>query len=71
MGKVGQLQLDRVVGVDVDDPGRRFLDPVGDMADGAHPLLVELVNLALQFRDDVALHRIERDRGQPQAPDPA
>ena len=29
-GEIGQLQLDRVVGVDFDDAGRRFLDPVGD-----------------------------------------
>jgi hypothetical protein len=29
-------------------------------------LSVELVNLLLQFRDDVALHRKQRYRGQPQ-----
>ena len=29
-GEIGQLQLDRVVGMDFDDAGRRFLDAVGD-----------------------------------------
>src|SRR4029077_8106030 len=44
-GKVGQMQLDRVVCLDLDDAAVRFLDPVGDLADGAHPLLAKLVHL--------------------------
>src|SRR6185369_2450124 len=64
--EVGQLQLDSVVRVNLDDAGRRFLDAVGDNSLGAHALLVELVHLALQFRDDVALERIKRDRGEPE-----
>ena len=37
MSETGQLQLDGVVGEDVGDPGRRFLDPVGDLTDWCAP----------------------------------
>src|SRR5216683_4023884 len=62
IGKIGQLQLDRVVGMDLDDTSRRFLYPVGNLTHRAHPALAQLVYLGLQLGNDVALHRIECDR---------
>src|SRR3954454_18707805 len=60
-GEIGQLQFDRVVAVDFDYTRSRFLDTVGDDPLRAHALLVELVHLPLQFRDNVSLERVERD----------
>src|SRR5439155_11687210 len=66
IGKIGQLQLNRIVGMDLDDTGRRFLNPVGNLTHRAHPALAKLVYLGLQLGDDVALHRIECDRDDAQ-----
>src|SRR3546814_17856988 len=41
-------------------------DPFRQLADGAHALLAELVDAALQLRNDIGLQRIERDGGEPQ-----
>ncbi len=62
MSEPGELEFDGVVALDVDDAGGGFVDPVGDLPDRADALLVELVDLALQPRDHVALDRVERDR---------
>ncbi len=51
MSEIGQLQLDRIVGVDLDDAGGGFLDPVGDLAHGAHAALLELVDSGLQLAE--------------------
>src|SRR6266851_4040399 len=62
-GEIGELPADRVVGVDLGDAGRRIADAVGDQAHGAHALLAEEIDLALQLGDEIALQRVERDRG--------
>src|SRR5262249_3193785 len=64
--KVSELQLDCIVSLDLDDARCGFLDLVGNNADRAHPLLAELVHLELQLRDNVALHRVERDCSDPE-----
>jgi hypothetical protein len=63
MGEVGQLQFDHVIGMDLDHAGGRFIHPIGDLPHRAHAGPVELVHLALQARDDVALDRDAGDRG--------
>src|SRR6185503_8586824 len=61
---VGALEVERIVAADLDRAGDRVADAVGELARRGHALLVELVDLALQARDQVELRRIERDGGE-------
>src|SRR5437763_2632372 len=59
---VGQLVLGAGIGADLDLRGDRLADAVGQGAHLAYPLAAELADAALHLRDEIGLHRIERDR---------